>query len=110
MVEVIEGNEILIPNAFTPNLDGSTGGSRYSSGRNDVFYPVTEGVIAYKMQIYNRWGEILFDTDDTSRGWDGYYRLFVIGNPGYQKFFQDTRPQWDSRFLTHVDNILGVPK
>lgn len=74
MVEVIEGNEILIPNAFTPNLDGPTGGSRYSSGRNDVFYPVTEGVIAYKMQIYNRWGEILFDTDDTSQGWDGYYR------------------------------------
>ena len=74
MVEVIEGNEIRIPNAFTPNLDGPTGGSRYNSGRNDVFYPVTEGVIAYKMQIYNRWGEILFDTEDTGKGWDGYYK------------------------------------
>lgn len=74
IVEVIDGNEIRIPNAFTPSLDGPTGGSRYSNGRNDVFYPVTEGVIAYKMQIYNRWGELLFDTEDKSQGWDGYYK------------------------------------
>jgi len=73
IVEVIDGNEILIPNAFTPSLDGPTGGSRYSNGRNDVFYPVTEGVIAYNMQIYNRWGELLFSTEDTNMGWDGYY-------------------------------------
>ncbi len=74
IIEVIDGNEIQIPNAFTPNLDGPTGGSRYADGRNDVFFPVTEGVIAYKMQIYNRWGELLFDTEDSNRGWDGYYR------------------------------------
>ncbi|MCK5700317.1 MAG: PKD domain-containing protein, partial [Cyclobacteriaceae bacterium] len=32
IVEVIDGNEIQIPNAFTPNLDGPTGGSRYGNG------------------------------------------------------------------------------
>lgn len=74
IVEVIDGNEIRVPNAFTPSLDGPSGGSRYNNGRNDVFYPVTEGVIAYKMQIYNRWGELLFDTEDKSKGWDGYYK------------------------------------
>jgi gliding motility-associated-like protein len=75
IVEVIEGNDITIPNAFTPSLDGPTGGSRYmDGGRNDVFFPVTEGVIAYHMQIYNRWGEMLFSTTDTGKGWDGYYR------------------------------------
>ena len=74
IVEVIDGNEIQIPNAFTPSLDGPTGGSRYADGRNDVFYPVTEGVIAYRMQIYNRWGELLFATEDTNLGWDGYYK------------------------------------
>ena len=74
IVEVIDGNEIRIPNAFTPSLDGPTGGNRYGEGRNDVFYPVTEGVIAYHMQIYNRWGELLFDTSDSGKGWDGYYR------------------------------------
>jgi len=74
IVEVIDGNEILIPNAFTPSLDGPTGGLRYGDGRNDVFYPVTEGVIAYRMQIFNRWGELLFNTEDKNRGWDGYYK------------------------------------
>jgi len=74
IVEVVEGNEIRIPNAFTPSLDGPTGGNRYSEGRNDVFYPITEGVIAYHMQIYNRWGELLFDTTDSGKGWDGYYQ------------------------------------
>jgi gliding motility-associated-like protein len=74
IVDVIEGNEIRIPNAFTPSLDGPNGGNRYNGGRNDVFYPVTEGVIAYHLQIYNRWGELLFDTSDTGKGWDGYYR------------------------------------
>lgn len=74
IVEVIDGNEIKIPNAFTPSLDGPTGGSRYADGRNDVFYPVTEGVIAYKMQIFNRWGELLFATEDSNLGWDGYYK------------------------------------
>lgn len=73
IVEVVDGNEIQIPNAFTPSLDGPTGGNRYNSGRNDVFFPVTEGVIAYKMQIFNRWGELLFYTEDTNKGWDGYY-------------------------------------
>ncbi len=74
IVEVTDGNEIRIPNAFTPTLDGPTGGNRYNEGRNDVFYPVTEGVIAYHMQIYNRWGELLFDTTDPGKGWDGYYK------------------------------------
>ena len=73
IVKVEDGNEIRIPNAFTPNLDGPTGGNRYNDGRNDVFFPVTEGVIAYHMQIYNRWGELLFDTNDSGKGWDGYY-------------------------------------
>lgn len=74
LVEVIDGNEIRIPNAFTPSLEGPNGGNRYNDGRNDVFFPVTEGVIAYHMQIYNRWGELLFDTKDTGKGWDGYYK------------------------------------
>jgi gliding motility-associated-like protein len=74
IVEVIEGNEIRIPNAFTPSLDGPSDGNRFNSGRNDVFFPVTEGVIAFHMQIYNRWGELLFDTADNSKGWDGYYK------------------------------------
>ncbi len=44
---------------------------------------------------------------ETWVGWDGYYRLMIAGKPGYSKFFQDTRPQWDSRFMKHVDGIIS---
>ncbi len=56
-----------IPNVFTPNGDGT----------NDYFYPrqlLTRGVIAFKMDIYNRWGQLIFETTSTDgRGWDGKY-------------------------------------
>lgn len=50
------------PNAFTPNGDGS----------NDVFRPLF-GCPAYSMnlQIYNRWGQRVFQTTDPSGSWDG---------------------------------------
>ena len=42
--------------------------------------------------------------------WDGYYRLLLRDKPGYLKFFKDTRPQWDARFMKHVDEVIGPQK
>ncbi len=55
---------IQIPNAFTPNNDG----------KNDVFKPVI-GVAPtnYTMQVWNRWGKLMFETHDRTKGWDGRY-------------------------------------
>ncbi len=54
-----------IPNVFTPNLDGI----------NDFFTPVKDYVIATgELKIYNRWGNIVFETNDRTlikKGWDG---------------------------------------
>src|SRR5690606_4823027 len=36
---------------------------------NDVFRPYTAGVVAYDMMIFNRWGELIFRSDDLSKGW-----------------------------------------
>ncbi len=74
VVEVTTDMRIQIPNVFTPNLEGPTGGYINSTGRNDIFYPITEGVIKYKMQIYNRWGELIYETESTNQGWDGYFK------------------------------------
>ncbi|GEM_PF-735747 len=55
-----------IPNAFTPDNDEF----------NNSFYPVfTQGYdpFDYHFVIYNRWGEILFESYDASYGWDGTY-------------------------------------
>ena len=69
----ISGN-VLIPNAFTPNPEGPNGGViNLEKGRNDVFYPVTRGVTDFFMQIFNRWGELIYESNQLEIGWDGYY-------------------------------------
>lgn len=57
--------ELLIPNAFTPNGDGL----------NDEFGPLVPKVelVNYKMLIYNKWGQLLYETTDISKGWDGTF-------------------------------------
>ncbi len=55
---------IYIPNTFTPT--GNT--------VNDKFLAVGEGIVSYRMRIYNRWGELIFETTDMTQGWDGRYK------------------------------------
>ncbi len=55
---------IDVPSAFSPNGDGI----------NDVFYVRGEGVEKMIFKIYNRWGQLMFQTTDLSVGWDGTYK------------------------------------
>lgn len=71
-VKVIKGGQVLVPNAFSPNLNGS--GNDQSVGKNDVFRPLMRGVTEFEMMIFNRWGELLFQSTDPDEGWDGYYK------------------------------------
>lgn len=56
---------VYVPNAFTPHS---------SAGTNDVFKPILFGVKDYKLEIYNRWGQKIFESTDTETGWDGTYK------------------------------------
>jgi gliding motility-associated-like protein len=53
-----------IPNSFTPNADG----------RNDVFEVYGNLITNFQIKIFNRWGELFFESDDINRGWDGKYQ------------------------------------
>ncbi len=55
--------EIFIPNTFTPNEDGL----------NDVFMPKGMGIDAaqFVFYVYDRWGNLIFESDDPTIGWDG---------------------------------------
>lgn len=70
--------EVNVPNAFTPNRNGSNGGKvnlNPSSGEiNDVFYAKLSGTTKYELNIFNKWGELIFVSQDINIGWDGYYR------------------------------------
>ncbi len=54
---------VFVPNSFTPNRDNL----------NDVFIPKLQGVMEYELQVFNRWGQLIFETDNLKTGWDGSY-------------------------------------
>ncbi len=58
------GHDIFIPTAFSPNGDGV----------NDVYniVPFNE-LLSYNIQIFSRWGQLLFESADINSGWDGTY-------------------------------------
>ncbi len=68
VVKINKNIVIYVPNAFTPNDDS----------RNDVLKPFMIGIkqLVY-FKIFNRWGELVFETKDIKQGWDGRYK----GNP-----------------------------
>jgi gliding motility-associated-like protein len=56
--------KLWFPDAFTPNGDGL----------NDTFHPKGLGVEKFSMQIYNRWGGMVYETNALEPGWDGTYK------------------------------------
>lgn len=60
-IEVLPIFTLYIPNAFTP--DGN--------GNNDYFMPKGVEISEFNMMIFDRWGEMIFQSDDLEKGWDG---------------------------------------
>src|SRR4030095_9237971 len=61
-VKIVAHADIYVPNAFTPNDDGL----------NDILRPILIGIKEFHyFKIFNRWGQLLFDTKNPSAGWDG---------------------------------------
>ena len=52
------------PNAFSPN----------KNEKNDFFSGYGAGIKSYRMRIFNRWGQLVFETFDIRNGWDGTYK------------------------------------
>jgi gliding motility-associated-like protein len=84
---------VHIPNSFSPNGDGL----------NDNWGPtgVLHGVKGYELLIVNRWGEIIFQTNDVNAKWDGAY----LGEPVQEGFYHYIM-RYTDHFLTkwHVNN------
>lgn len=71
-----------IPEAFTPNEDGI----------NDDFYGDGESIRSYNMKISDRWGELIFESNEKDFHWDGTYKgkQVAIGVYVYDFFIIDT--------------------
>lgn len=95
---------IKIPNAFTPNPSGGNGGVVVAGDlNNDVFHPIIFGAEKYELNIFNKWGELLFISKDVNIGWDGYYREKLVQQDVYVYKIQVTFV--DGRSETFVGDI-----
>lgn len=75
VILVLAESTFRMPNAFTPNQNGSPGTTFDPSDlSNDIFHGDMKGVVKIKFTVYSRWGEVMFDTEDPTQGWDGYYK------------------------------------
>ena len=88
-INVFYENSVLIPNSFSPNGDNV----------NDVFTISGSSIQSFDLHIFDRWGQVVFEIQDTdtSKGWDGtrdgipvelgvyVYYLNVVFNDGKTK-------------------------
>jgi gliding motility-associated-like protein len=58
---IISGFIIYVPNSFSPDYDGL----------NDEWLPIVRGATSYSLTIFNRWGELIFETDEVNKPWLG---------------------------------------
>ncbi|HSH66596.1 MAG TPA: PKD domain-containing protein, partial [Bacteroidia bacterium] len=61
-IEITPEFSFYIPNAFTPKRD---------DGHNDTFFGKGVGIVEYHLWIFDRWGNMVFNTRDINTGWDG---------------------------------------
>ncbi|MBI3509570.1 MAG: choice-of-anchor L domain-containing protein [Bacteroidetes bacterium] len=66
MIDVVVGEEtsLYVPNAFTPN----------GAPPNEIFLAYGVNVQKFHMMVFDRWGNLLFESSDINKGWDGTYK------------------------------------
>lgn len=59
----------MLPNVFTPNINGG-------DGANDTFHPIYpyRHIDSVEFLVFNRWGQLIFETTDPDLGWDGKHK------------------------------------
>ena len=72
-VRINEDFTFFAPNSFTPNNDG----------RNDVFQWIVDGHERFSIIIFNRWGEVVFESNNANSFWDGSYAGQIVKDGVY---------------------------
>jgi gliding motility-associated-like protein len=77
-VTVEPAGDLRFSSVFTPNKEGPIERSDLPTGGIELdqffFPPVREKVLNYKLQIFNRWGTLIFESRDINKPWNGYYK------------------------------------
>ncbi|GHT21338.1 hypothetical protein FACS189430_01200 [Bacteroidia bacterium] len=76
-VEVVSAGEVVLPNSFKPDVTGEPSDvvPNEQSYRNYLFFPpVIQPTREYHLAVYQRWGQLIYQTNDPTRGWNGYFK------------------------------------
>ena len=71
---------VYIPNAFSPNKDG----------KNDQLYVRGQYIYEFVFRVYDRWGELVWETNKINEGWDGTFRGKLLDPDVYDYYLQVT--------------------
>lgn len=69
---------VFVPNTFTPNGDG----------KNDILYVRSSILTEFTLRIYDRWGELIFESSSFEKGWDGSYKNKLCKQGVYDYYLQ----------------------
>lgn len=64
LIGTLGESAVYIPNTITPN----------GNGLNDVFYIYSADIVECRIRIFDRWGQLIFETNDPFAGWNGTYK------------------------------------
>lgn len=87
---------LFVPNAFSPNGDGT----------NDIFLIKGASIKSFKIEIFNRWGELIFESTDIENSWDGTYRGVPVPE-GVYAYMLNFRG-FDNRLQVRQGNITLI--
>lgn len=96
-IRLIQPPMVFVPNAFSPNGDGY----------NDVWGVSHAFVKEFRIMVYNRWGEKVWDNDFKGNQWDGITRGKLAMNDVFVWIV--TYRGWDNRFYTQKGTVTVMP-
>jgi len=74
--EICDHPEVYVPTGFTPNKDG----------KNDALYVMGDNIQKMHFMIYDRWGQLIFESNNQKKGWDGTYKGIEL-EPGVFAYY-----------------------
>jgi gliding motility-associated-like protein len=80
-----------VPNTFSPNGDGT----------NDIWQPVGKNIGEFDLNVFDRYGQVIFHSESPTNGWDGTINGVEAPNDVYVF-------RMDYRFIEKVDGDQGV--
>ena len=92
---------LWVENSATRQYSSLMHSARTGDGNNDVFMIYGESIKTVDMRIFNRWGELMYETENQYKGWDGMYKgqiqqpgVFVVRSPHHLFRQQPDPKEW----------------